>query len=281
MSILHRQIMISLVIVHYATLESLAQTLAAFAWPDPPEPVEILVVDNASLGPSGPILQDYFPKVRFILNSVNLGFGRAANQGARAARCESLLFLNGDCFLGPEQLEAVGKLAGSLEQAGAVGFRQVGRAGRPQLTFGRFPTFRNELRRHRWQKALDIEGAEWAVRKIEALGDQPFEVDWVSGSCLWTPREVFEQVGGFDERFFMYFEDIDLCRRIQQRGWKIYHCPEPTILHLHGASAAKSPQIALPAYRRSQLYFAGKHQGAWGLLVMKAYQQARKLLGWP
>ena len=273
--------MLSLIIIHYATPESLAQTLAAFARPEGLESFEIVVVDNASLGPVAPILQDYFPKVRFILNRSNVGFGRAANQGASIARGESLLFLNGDCFLGPEQLQAIGEAAGTLERAGAVGFRQVTPTGRPQLTFGRFPTFRSELKRRRWQKALDVEGAEWAIREFDRLGQRPFEVDWVSGSCLWTPREVFEQVGGFDETFFLYFEDIDLCRRIQQQGWKIYHCPQPEILHLHGAGAAQNPPLARAAYRQSQRYFAKKHRGAWGALTMKAYQQARTLLGLP
>lgn len=273
--------MISLIVIHHATPDPLAQTLAAFSLSKPGDPAsELIVVDNASLGPLVASLQELFPKARFILNRENVGFGRAANTAARRARGDTLLFLNGDCFLRPGQLSEIDRIARSLDGAGAVGFRQITPEGRPQLTFGRFPTLRSELDRRRWQRALDVEHAEWAVQRIDALGENPFEVDWVSGSCLWTAKDVFEKTGGFDERFFMYFEDIDLCRRIQQVGLKIYHAPQPRVLHAHGASAEQNPRVARVAYRESQLEFARKHKGALAALAARGYLLGRSALSW-
>lgn len=269
-------LVLSVIIIHYATVEPLMQTLAALAAPGTERTAEIIVVDNATLGRLAQPLQELYPTVHFILNQKNSGFSKAANLGGMAAKGEFLLFLNGDCFLTREQIREIEQTARRWKQAGALGFRQVTPTGLPQLTFGQFPTFFSELQRHRWQKALDQRQAPWAVRKFESLGKAPFEVDWVSGSCLLVARETFLKIGGFDEDFFLFFEDIDLCRRIQDQGLKIYHFPEPAVLHLHGASASRNPGLAERAYRQSQLLLAEKHKGWLERLLIQLYVSARR-----
>jgi hypothetical protein len=269
------------VIIHYGTPDILAQTLAAFSNREDTPSCEIIVVDNNSIPTADRLLSDLFPHAQYIFNKENTGFGFAANQGANASSGQHLLFLNGDCFLDPGQLREIFFLVRGLQQAGAAGFRQVTSDGRPQLTFGEFPTVGSELRRRRFQQALDEQGASWAVDELNNLGYPPCRVDWVSGSCLWMPKWVFEKVGGFDEHFFMYFEDIDICRRIQtQLGLDIYYCPVPEILHLHGASAAGNLRTARVAYRDSQIYFARKHAGLMAAGITRLYLLSRSALGW-
>jgi len=269
--------MITVILVHYATPDILAQTLAALATPFKDNLAEVIVVDNASLGPIGRVMQDLFPGTQFILNQDNIGFGRAANQAARGASGDSLLFLNGDSFLKPIQLLEIEQVAARLDEVGAIGFRQISETGMVQLTFGRFPTLRSELERNRWQRALDINGAPWATQKIESFGEDPFQVDWVSGSCLWIKKAVYEKINGFDEQFFMYYEDIDLCCRVRELDLKVYHSANPRILHGHGASALKNPEVARAAYRNSQLYFAQKHKGPLTAFVIHGYQFIRQI----
>lgn len=272
--------MLSVIVVHFATLDPLVQTLAAFSGPTREEDgVEVIVVDNATVGPLAGALADLFPSVRFLLQKENIGFGRAANAGGRAAQGESLLFLNGDCFLTLEQAIEIERTARSLSTPGAVGFAQVTPEGWPQLTFGNFPSIGSEWSRRRWQKALDVQKAHWAAERIRAI-QNPVETDWVSGSCLWMDKALFQKLGGFDESYFMYYEDIDLCLRAGKTGQKTWYCPRPEVLHLHGASAAECPETARVAYRQSQLLYTRKHRPAWEGAFVKSYLLARSGLEW-
>jgi GT2 family glycosyltransferase len=272
--------MLSVIVIHFATLDPLSQTLAAFSGPTREEDgVEVIVVDNATVGPLEGALADLFPSIRFLFQKENAGFGRAANAGARVAKGESLLFLNGDCFLTPEQAIEIERTARSLPAPGAVGFAQVTPEGWPQLTFGGFPTLDSEWTRRRWQKALDVHRAPWAAERIRAIQD-PVETDWVSGSCLWMDKELFVKIGGFDESYFMYYEDIDLCLRAGKTGRKTWYCPRPEVLHLHGVSAAEHPETARVAYRQSQLRYAQNHRPGWEAALLKSYLLARSGLEW-
>jgi GT2 family glycosyltransferase len=271
----------SLIIIHYATPQPLRETLEAFESVSLRGDNEIIVVDNATLDEKrDQINPERFHFAQFILNQENVGFGKAANQGAEQARGQWLLFLNGDCVLSPADIRAMQQQIDRLEQAGAVGFRQTDQENYPQLTFGRFPTFFSELKRKKLQRALDRDRADWAVREIQSLGSEPFETDWVSGSCLWVKKEVFKKIAGFDENFFLFFEDIDLCRRIRKLELGIYHCPEPSIRHQHGASARQRPLVAERAYRQSQLYFTRKHKGALQAFGIRLYIRLRLGVNW-
>lgn len=271
--------MFSIVIIHYATPEPLRKTLESFSESDLPFDWEIVVVDNASPGSEVQELQKQYGWAQWRINEANKGFGWAANRGEEMARGKEMLFLNGDCIFRSEDLQAAMEVVRKLPDAGIAGFRQVTPDGWPQLTFGKFPTFFSELRRHRLQKALDIGRKLWARDAVLSRGEEPFEIDWVSGSCFWIKRRVFERVGGFDEGYFLYYEDIDLCLAVRKAGLKVYHCPRPQVVHLHGGSAATRSDLARKAYRESQLRYVRKHKGALAVLLTRVYQWGRSALG--
>jgi GT2 family glycosyltransferase len=146
--------------------------------------------------------------------------------------------------------------------------------GRAELSFGAMISPWAELR----QKLL-VRGNDRGFAPITALVDRMTRrthlVDWVSGACLLIRRTDLDDVGGFDPRFFMYAEDVDLCAAVRARGQSVLFSAEPEVVHLRGRSAASDPQRTRDAYRRSQMVFYAKHHPGW-LPFLKVYL---KLLG--
>jgi GT2 family glycosyltransferase len=160
---------------------------------------------------------------------------------------------------------------------GVVGCKQLDGQDRLQLTWGRFPSFFNEIARKALHWRLRIDGAqvrEYLDREYHGAS----RVDWVAGSCLLARREAVEDAGLLDENIFLYFEDIDWCRRIQRQGWEILYEPGIRIIHYGGQSAKRHLIDALVAYRRSQFYFCRKYFGATALIALKVLVAAKSLL---
>jgi GT2 family glycosyltransferase len=150
-----------------------------------------------------------------------------------------------------------------LEREPAVavaGPRLVDASGRPELSFGRMITPFNEWRQKRIARTGDV----------EALTRRRQYPDWVSGACLLVRRTDAEAVGGLDERFFMYTEDVDFCASIRARGRRVLFTPAAEVMHLRGRSAAIAPAATRVAYRRSQLAFYEKHHPGW-VPVLRLY----------
>src|SRR5437879_4206907 len=201
-----------------------------------------IVVDNASQDDTIEQAQKVDPAAHIVANRQNIGFAAAANQGARLASGDVLLFLNPDAVAQPGALDA---LANTLEQegVGAVGGALSHRCGEVDRGFcvRRFPTMlsmaaeilllnrlwpSNPLNRD--YRCLDLDYAK------------PQEVDQPAGACLAARREVWTSIGGFDERFFpLWFEDVDLCRRLRAHNWKILYCPNARFLHSGGHSVTR------------------------------------------
>jgi GT2 family glycosyltransferase len=187
----------------------------------------------------------------------NLGFARANNIGIRASGGATLLLLNSDTVVPPG---AIDRLIAELDRhpdVAVAGPRLVDAGGRAELSFGRMIGPWNELR----QKRL----ARSAV--VEALTRQPQYPDWVSGACLLVRRADAEAVGGLDERYFMYTEDVDFCAAIRARGRKILFVAGVEVVHLRGRSAASAPAATREHYRRSRLAFYEKHLPMWAPLL--------------
>jgi N-acetylglucosaminyl-diphospho-decaprenol L-rhamnosyltransferase len=217
---------------------------------------EIVVVDNASTDASVDAARRW-TDVRVIEVGSNAGFARANNIGIRATEGTALLLLNSDTVVPPG---AIDRLLSALDRhpdVAVVGPRLVDGAGRAELSFGRMIGPLNELR----QKRLAGSGA------VEALTQREQYPDWVSGACLLVRRADADAVGGFDERYFMYTEDVDFCAAIRARGRRILFAPEVEVVHLRGRSAAAAPAATREAYRRSQLAFYEKHHPAWAPLL--------------
>jgi GT2 family glycosyltransferase len=228
---------------------------------------EVLIIDNNS--PTHPAMRNLRKTQGVTLRRwrSNKGFATAVNQGCRLARGEWLLLLNPDMSAAPGFLDHVIEQAELLDpRVGIVGFRLLNDDGTRQLSTGSFPKFfstlaRLLLPRHRRKYNLP-------------RGDEIENVDWVTGCCLLIRRECFEELGGLDPAYFLYYEDVDLCKRAVQRGWGVQFDPAISITHhrpLH--SRVVAPHIRLVT-RHALLTYALKHWPAWQFPLLAACMRA-------
>ncbi len=220
--------------------------------------VETILVDNASTDDSVARLRAEFPWVHLIENRTNVGFARANNQGIAVSRGRCVLLLNSDTLV---QAGALAALVGHLDahpRVGAVGARLLDPDGSLQPSCSRFPTLGRELWRLFHLDRVQMRSA-YAMQGWDARTPRP--VDVVSGACLMVRRPVLDQVGPLDEGYFMYSEEVDLCRRIRRAGWEIDWAPAARVIHFGGQSSRLMAEaMFLQLYRSKVLYFR-KHHG--------------------
>ncbi|MDE3076871.1 MAG: glycosyltransferase family 2 protein [Chloroflexota bacterium] len=231
---------------------------------------EILVVDNASQDGSVEMVQREFPAVRLFANQRNLGFGAGNNQALAAAAGELVLFLNPDTLVKPG---AISILAGFLEEqpgVGCVGPRLLNPDGTVQPSRRAFPRLSTAfvestvLQRHFGQL-----GAVRRYYLADAADDRAQAVDWLVGACLMIPWRVLEEVGGFDERFFMYSEEMDLCYRIKEAGYQVWYLPQAEVIHHEAASSSQDLFRQNVNFHQSRYRFFRKHHGRIGALALR------------
>jgi asparagine synthase (glutamine-hydrolysing) len=236
---------VSVAIVNWNTKERLRACLSSIEQRFADVPSEVIVVDNASDDSSADMVAECFPGVKLIRNQDNIGFGRANNQAMRVARGRWLLLLNSDTVLIDnsvadlcEALDRDRREGGRLADVGVAHCRLIFPDGRLQHSSYRFPTLRRALFEE--LGLYKLTPTEMAAEVL--LGGywdhaEERDVDWVAGSFMLIPREVFEETGGFDERLFMYGEDLEWCYRIRDHGWRVRFFPRATIVH-HGHQSA-------------------------------------------
>lgn len=222
---------------------------------------EVVVVDNCSGDGELARLAARYPSVRWIENSGNHGFAHGCNVGARATSAPLLLFLNPDTRDPNNQLCRFVELAAEHPEAGILTVRQVDQAGRPQRVFDRFPSLLNLFGPVRALLRILAPGAYPDPRRCE---DSWRAVDWVSGSALMIRRDLLAALGGWHTGFWMYSEDVDLCRRARDAGAAIGYSASATLVHRHGASSRRNLETA--ALTRSETvisrhYYATRHLG--------------------
>jgi N-acetylglucosaminyl-diphospho-decaprenol L-rhamnosyltransferase len=262
---------LSVITVNWNTSKLLRECLDSLLAGEMLLPTELLVVDNGSKDDSIEMLHRHFPDVQRIENSTNLGFARANNQALARARGSYILLLNSDTVVQPEALARLVSFMELHPDAGACGPRLLQASGRAQaFAFGSDPTpgylMRRALGRLISRRALH----DWNTTQTQA-------VDWVAGTCLIVRRAAVAQVGPLDDKFYMYFEDVDWCRRMRQQGWNIYYHPEVSIMHLGGRSLIQNPQAG-KLYYDSLTYFYSKHYGKmanlWLAVLLPLYRLA-------
>jgi GT2 family glycosyltransferase len=266
---------LSIVIVSFNARPDLERCLASLREAPPGTPHEIIVVDNASADGSADAAGRW-PDVRVIEAGTNLGFAAAANLGIRASSGTALLLLNSDTIVPPGAIDRLVRTLHEHPDVAVVGPRLVDAAGRAELSFGQMISPLSELRQQRLV-AGNARNDAGIVRRVEAMTSRAHEPDWVSGACLLVRRPDAEAVGLFDERYFMYTEDVDFCAAIRARGRRILFFPEVEIVHLRGRSVASAPAATREAYRRSHLAFYEKHH-PWLAPLLKLYRRAERVL---
>jgi N-acetylglucosaminyl-diphospho-decaprenol L-rhamnosyltransferase len=231
---------------------------------------ELIIVDNSSADSSIKIIQENFFSVVLIRSPVNLGFGKANNLAVKHSQGEHLLFLNTDTILIENTPQILSNYLTQNKAVGAVSARITFEDGSYQLSCGTRPNlaieFIDKIRYgldKRWHSTFSI------------IYDRQYslvrEMGWLTGACLMIRRDVFEQLGGFDESFFMYFEDKDICKRVHEAGWKVVYYPKTSLIHLLGGSSEGAKKSVNTYYRDSQLHYYQKHLGKFQTAILKFY----------
>jgi len=262
---------ISVLIVSWNTRDYLARCLRAIPGAAGTLTVEIIVVDNGSSDGTQTMLAEEFPHVRMIQNRENVGFGKANNIGARASRGSALLILNSDCEHQPGSLQAIvaeldrdasigmvlcrilnpdGSLQPSVHESFPSPWSQLG-----DLFF--LPSLRYAVYR---RPALH----RWLLRATLRAHLRTRDVAWGGGMCMLVRRDLFLSLGGFDERFFMYCEDMDLCKRIREAGYRLRYLAEQSAVHNWGKSTEQVPERMLCESYKSRILYFDKHFPGWG-----------------
>jgi GT2 family glycosyltransferase len=253
---------LSIVIVNWNTAGLLSDCLGSLPSACGGLSCETMVVDNASRDGSAAMVRDRFPGVTVLESGGNLGFSRGNNLALPRCRGAFVLLLNPDTVCPPGSLAGLVAFARGRDRLGAAGPLLTDAAGRPTITWGWFPH-----PRHHWLGFLDparkLGGALWGARVVHVpRRDEPSRpVDYVAGACLLMPREALAQVGPLDERFFMYFEETDWCRRARAAGLEVWYCAESEIVHLEGQAAATVSDFSLRQFQLSYRLFLRKHHG--------------------
>ncbi len=213
---------------------------------------EILVVDNHSTDETVRVLQEEYPAFKQISGGTNEGFAVAANRGARKGTGEYLLFLNPDTILEKDFLRSCCAALGADPTIGVIGPRLVSPDGNVQPACWKAPSWQTLL-------AEAFLPHHLATRVVTVRPEVTTAVSGVSGACLLTRRDVFERVGGFDEQFFMYYEDRDYCRRVETGAFRIMHLHDLVTIHAGASSAHKDLETFFKTYHRSRLFFYRKY----------------------
>jgi GT2 family glycosyltransferase len=250
---------VAIVVVSHNTRGLLLECLASVIESTQGRNAQVVVVDNSSEDGSYEAAFAAYPHARFIQNSTNLGFGAACNQGIKATGAPFILLLNSDARLTAQAFHALCDCLEQNERCGAAGCKLIDAAGTEVINTRNFLTPFNQ--------AFELTGIEAGLGCLQRtrrpnLGRNLADcsVDWIDGACLMLRRAALDEAGFFDERFFMYSEDEDLCFRLRKRGWLVCFCGAGTAVH-HGAASSRLNRIdMLRHFYLSQMLFLSKHR---------------------
>lgn len=226
---------------------------------------ELIVSDNGSTDGSVEYIREKHPRVRVVENRANFGFAKGNNSGIRASSGEYVLILNPDTIIHDGSLDRFVAFADRHPEAGAFGCRVQNPDGSYQVSARVFPT----VLRY-WMAAFYLRPLGYLSERLIAdkypgwKGDSERTVDWQSGCCVMFRGNLLKQLGGFDERFFYNFEEVDLCLRVKKSGFSIAFTPDSTITHLGGQSVGRFPVRFELERLRNRYRFFYKHYGAGG-----------------
>lgn len=252
---------LSTIIVNWRAADVLVECVEALLKATQHTRHQVIVVDNHSRDGSPERVQRAFPQVTVLFNPENRGFAKAVNQGLERAEGRYILLLNPDTRVDEKAVERMLAVLETQPEVGAVGPMIVNSDGSYQRSSRRaLPTPARAFYKLAGLAALFPSHpvfAQYHVGHVSA--DVRQDVEILSGSVLMTRRDVVDQVGGLDERFFLYGEDIDWCYRVGQAGWRIVYLPEARVVHHHRLSSRQAPVRSTYEFYRSMILFYEKH----------------------
>jgi N-acetylglucosaminyl-diphospho-decaprenol L-rhamnosyltransferase len=256
---------LAIIIVTFNSVEEIDACLQSLVGHTEPFPTTITVVDNASGDGTAEHVRKRWPTVTVIDSGGNLGFAKANNIGIRATRSDYVLLMNPDTVAPPGAIQTLVRGLASHPEAAIAGARLLSDRGFPELSWGAAITPWNETKQMIFSR-LYLRKIRRIVRKMDRMSRQAREVEWVSGACMVIRRADLDAVGGLDERYFMYNEDVDLCVEMKKRGRTTLYVAGAEVLHYRGKSAPKNPELE----RRRQLShiaYYEKHLPRWAPLL--------------
>ncbi|HET6454862.1 MAG TPA: glycosyltransferase family 2 protein [Armatimonadota bacterium] len=251
---------LSIVIVNWNTSAELEACLRSIG--DDSIRLEMIVIDNASADDSVEMVRREFPRVRLIENKANLGFAKGANQGVRSSTGRYVLLLNPDSEVKPGALSAMVRFGDENPEIGIFGPKILNPDGSLQYSCRGFPTiaagfFRNTILTRFFRRNSYI----YNYLMLGWDHSEPRDVDWVSGAALVARRELLEDIGMLDERFYMYCEDVDLAYRAHERNWRVTYFPLATVVHACSKASSKNPNRMIIEHQKSIFRYFRKHHG--------------------
>lgn len=259
---------VAVIVVSYNTRDLLLECLSSVIQSTNPAEVEIVVVDNDSNDGSADAVRQTYPQVATILNQANLGFGVACNQAIMATAAPLILLLNSDARLTSESFGTLCDAINLNDRCAAAGCRILNSDGVETINTRNFLTPFNQ--------SLELLGVVGRLnsrylKRSYRPGPDPHQldckVDWIDGACLMLRRRALDEVGVFDEQFFMYSEDEDLCFRLRSHGWTVCYSARGSAIHHGAASTRENKSEMLQQFYSSQILFLLKHRGKVSLLL--------------
>jgi len=234
--------------------------------------LELIVVDSGSADGSAAMVRAEFPDARLIACAANVGFSAGQNIGLAATRGDFLLCLNPDTEIAGDGLRVMLDYMRAHPDVGVAGPRLRYGDGTVQSSRRRFPTFATAL-----LESTVIQ--QWSPRNrvldryyiADRPDDAEQDVDWLTGACLLVRRAVYAQVGGFDEGFFMYSEELDWQKRIRDAGWRVVYLPQAEVLHYEGKSSEQVVPLRHIRFQRSKIRYFRKHHGAAAAFALRLF----------
>jgi len=270
---------LSIIIVSWRVRELLSQCLRSIYANSEGLELEVFVVDNDSQDGTVEMVHNQFPQARLLANKVNQGFAKANNQGIRLARGRYVLVLNPDTRILPSAFRSMFKFMDSHPHYGLAGCKLLNSDETLQPSVRRFPTF--------WDQFLLLFKVPHLLPNLPVFKkylardfdyDEPSEVDQVMGAFFWLRQEVLEKIGLLDEGFWIWFEEVDYCRRLRQAGWKIGYNPDTEIIHHFGQSFRQRLSVdRQKIFNRSLARYFKKHHSrlAWiGIQIARPFSLA-------
>lgn len=252
---------LSIIIVTYNSAEDIIPCLFSIEERSGGVDKEVIVVDNASSDGTALLVEERFPHVTVVRNDFNKGFAAAINQGAGAAGGRYLFLINPDSILKDDGLSRALTFLDGNGRVGAAGCRIINPDGTIQLSCRSFPSYGTIFFSRYSIMSRLFPNNRFSRRFLLSNRDHgaPMAVDWVSGAAMLLRKTALDDAGGFDEAYFLFIEDIDLCWRLRRKGWQVCYIPYPTVLHHIGKSSEKIRLKSIYYHHRSIYLFYSKH----------------------
>jgi GT2 family glycosyltransferase len=248
------------IIINYRSYDELDRCLASIQR-DRSRVNRVVIVDHDCDTASATRIATRYPWAELVERSTNEGFATGVNIGARLTNGEFFLIVNPDCTVSNGAFGRLIDFVASRPDTAIVAPRILNADGTIQGSARRFPGFTTVFAGRSSWLTKTFPRNPLSRMNLPALdaGQEPVDADWVSGACMVVRRAAFEQAGGMDENFFLYWEDADLCRRLWQRGWRTTYLPGPTVVHMGGRSSIHAYRDSLVAFHASAFKLFRKH----------------------